>query len=722
MPSAFPLLHESLQTVLSQRMGWNELREVQERSYSAVIQGHDVLIIAPTAGGKSEAALIPVIDNLIKNGWPGIACLYVSPLKALINDQEDRFTTFCIPTGLTLVKWHGDVPKGDRSWKEGETPHILMITPESLEVLLHETKLQTALKNLRYVIIDELHAFVESERGAHLKTLLYRIDRIANRHIQRIGLSATVGNPEEILRWLGDNRQGEELVAIPAPSREKRFSFVLAPEEEDRMNEVIRLVKGKKALVFVNSRREAENVMGAISHKVGNIHIHHSSVSTAQRKAAEEAFTSDGGACIICTSTLELGIDIGDLDVVVQISPPGSVSSFLQRMGRSGRRGKSAYVAWVLKDACELLCSAAIIECAMKKMVEPLRPQKYPYDVLVQQALLYIHRTKRTTQKQLVKTLHDLPPFAAFSLQVIQRIIMHAVKSGYITTDGDVLMLGEQAEKEFGAANFRDLYSVIEGGESFRAVTPDGEVVGTLDARFVGGKSGGDFSLGGKVWQMVKCDEGHNLVVVVPGTEQTSRAFWTGGGQAVFSPLLCSAVQKIIARKKTILPLLPKEEGVLTERIHRLPAGIPGTGLCVRERTFGKRVEVAVYSFNGGTFNRLLTILLGRQLGGKAKIRYNDFIILVKNAGKEEAVQRVTDALRTIKSFDKAAIGQQLQDLPAGVWKFGSVLPPDLLQEMALSEQYRVEDFLETIRDIAILPVTDPADVPPADTDPDVIP
>jgi ATP-dependent Lhr-like helicase len=247
-------------------------------------------------------------------------------------------------------------------------------------------------------------------------------------------------------------------------------------------------------------------------------------------------------------------------------------------------------------------------------------------------------------------------------------------------------------------------------------------VVGTLDARFVGGKSGGDFSLGGKVWQMVKCDEGHNLVVVVPGTEQTSRAFWTGGGQAVFSPLLCSAVQKIIARKKTILPLLPKEEGVLTERIHRLPAGIPGTGLCVRERTFGKRVEVAVYSFNGGTFNRLLTILLGRQLGGKAKIRYNDFIILVKNAGKEEAVQRVTDALRTIKSFDKAAIGQQLQDLPAGVWKFGSVLPPDLLQEMALSEQYRAEDFLETIRDIAILPVTDPADVPPADTDPDVIP
>ena len=129
MSSIFSTLHESLQQVLSQRLDWTELREVQERTYPAVASGSDVLVIAPTAGGKSEAALIPVMDDILKNGRMGVSCLYISPLKALINDQEDRFREFCIPTSLSVMKWHGDVAKGDRSWKDGEPPHFLMITP-----------------------------------------------------------------------------------------------------------------------------------------------------------------------------------------------------------------------------------------------------------------------------------------------------------------------------------------------------------------------------------------------------------------------------------------------------------------------------------------------------------------------------------------------------------------------------------------------------------------
>ena len=385
----------------------------------------------PDSRGKSEAALIPVIDDLLKEGRPGIACLYISPLKALINDQEERFLTFCNPTGLAVMKWHGDVPKGDRAWKEGEKPHILMITPESLEVLLHEPKLAGALKNLRAVIIDELHAFVEAERGVHLKTLLYRIDRIAQRPVQRIGLSATVGNPGEILGWLSDHRDDEEVVSVPAPAKEKRFSFVIEAEEKDRIDAVVRIVAGKKALVFVNSRRDAENVMNAVSPRMENVYIHHSSLSLDVRKEAEGAFSRSGGACIICTSTLELGIDIGDLDVVVQLGPPNSVSSFLQRMGRSGRRGKSAYVAWVLRDACELLCSVAIIESAMRQAVEPLHPQKRPYNVLVQQMFLFVHRTKRTTRRQIERTLRSLPPFSGISTETIGQVIHHAIGQGY---------------------------------------------------------------------------------------------------------------------------------------------------------------------------------------------------------------------------------------------------------------------------------------------------
>lgn len=703
MPRVFASLHESLQGVLSERLGWTELREVQERSFEAVGHGCDVLIIAPTAGGKSEAALIPVIDDLIKNGRSGIACLYLSPLKALINDQEERISRFCIPTGLTLAKWHGDVPKGNRAWKEGETPHILMITPESLEVLFHEPKLAKSLKNLRFVIVDELHAFVESERGAHLKTLLYRLDRIAKNPIQRIGLSATVGNPSEILDWLSDHRHGEELVSVEVPPKQKQFSFVIESGETARMEAVIRFITGKKALVFVNSRREAENVMNAIAPRVENMYIHHSSVSSAMRREAEEVFSRDGGACIICTSTLELGIDIGDLDIVVQLGPPASVSSFLQRMGRSGRRGKAGYVAWVLADACELLISAAILECAMHRRIEPLHPPENSFNVLAQQLLLNLLRTKRTTRTSLLQTLHKLPPFSEIPRSTIGKIIDHAVTEGYLTTDGDMLMLGETSEKMFGTANYRDLYSVISGNETCRAVTPEGEVIGTLDARFVAGKTGGDFSLGGRVWQMVKYDEGHNLVVVVPGSEQTSRAFWTGGSPTGYSPLVCTAVQEIVSRKGTLLPLPQQEQEVLAGRILHIPDGIQRSGIFVRERGLANRGEAIVFSFNGASFNRLLTILLGKELGGKAKVRYSDFVLLVRNAGKEGAPERVARAIRAIQVFDYERVTSRLGPVPSGSGKFEQVLPPLLVNEMVYSGQYRVMDFIRRIQALEII-------------------
>jgi ATP-dependent Lhr-like helicase len=681
------------------------MREVQERSYRALSKRKDTLIIAPTAGGKSEAALIPIIDDLLKNGWSGVACLYISPLKALINDQEERFANFCIPTGLTLMKWHGDVPKGDRSWKEGEKPHILMITPESLEVLLHEPKLAAGLKNLRYVIIDELHAFVEVERGVHLKTILYRIDQIAKRPIQRIGLSATVGNPSEILSWLSDHRQEEEVVSISPPTKEKRFSFVIEPEEKYRIDAVVRIVSGKKALVFVNSRRDAENVMNSISSRIENVYIHHSSLSVSVRKKAEDAFAREGGACIICTSTLELGIDIGDLDVVVQLGPPNSVSSFLQRMGRSGRRGKSAYVAWVLRDACELICSTAIIENAVQRAVEPLVPPKKPYNVLVQQMFLFVHRMHRTTRRQLEQNLRSLPPFAGITTTIIGKIVTYAIEKGYLTTDGDMLMLGDRAEQMFGNANWKELYSVIIGGGEFRAITPDGEIIGKLDSHFVTSRASGEFSLGGKVWSMVKCDEGHNLVVVVPGTEQTSRAFWTGGGQAGFSPLVCSAVQEILSRGTSALPLLPLEQGILLDRIQRLPSRIPRKGLLIWERQIGKGVEVIVLSSHGSVFNRLLTIVVGKMLGKRARVRYSDFVLQIQNMGKESAGKRVEEILSVIKEMDRDTIGKNLPLPPSETWKFSSVLPNDVLTDMILSEHYHVEEFMKTIRTLPILSV-----------------
>jgi ATP-dependent Lhr-like helicase len=236
-----------------------------------------------------------------------------------------------------------------------------MITPESLEVLLMERELSSSLRQVRFIIIDELHAFVESGRGVHMRVLLDRIDRLAGRKVQRIGVSATVGNADEILSWFSGHRNGRALVQVAPIPTEKRFSFVVEEKTAARMRALATAVYGKKALVFVNSRKDAEDVTQALSGQVGQLLVHHSSLSSEMRKETEEAFAKAGSACIICTSTLELGIDIGDLDVVVQVGPPSSVSSFLQRMGRAGRRGRPPHVACLLRNPFELLCMAAII-------------------------------------------------------------------------------------------------------------------------------------------------------------------------------------------------------------------------------------------------------------------------------------------------------------------------------------------------------------------------
>ncbi|MDO9550500.1 MAG: DEAD/DEAH box helicase [Methanoregula sp.] len=709
MSSVFSTLHESLQQVLAQRLDWTELREVQERAYTAVAAGKDVLVIAPTAGGKSEAALIPVMDDILKHGRMGVSCLYISPLKALINDQEDRFREFCVPTSLSVMKWHGDVAKGDRGWKDGEPPHFLMITPESLEVLLQEKTLSLDLRRVRTVIIDELHAFVESERGVQLKVLLSELDRITRRPVQRVGLSATTGNPEEVLSWLSDNRHGSELVAIPAPPKDKQFRFIVEEDEEKRIDALVGIVKGRKALVFVNSRSIAEKLMRSASDRIRNLHIHHSSLSLATRKASEEAFSSQDGACIICTSTLELGIDIGDLDVVVQVGPPNSVSSFLQRLGRSGRRGKAAYVAWLLKDPCDLLCSVAIIECAMNKEVEPLTPLKKPYNVLVQQVFLYLFRHARASRRQLVTSVLSHTAFAEIRPAMLDRIVTYLIELGYLTPDGEMVMLGEMAEREFGRSNFKDLYSVIMGGGEYRAVTPDGEVVGKLDARFVNSRNDGEISLGGQGWSMVKCDEGHNLVVVVPSGSTTSGIFWTGS-ESGYSPLVCRQVQAIGARGESLLPLSDDDKEILRMALIRIPEGVGPTGLYIRERKGEKGVMVTVYSFNGSGFNRLLTLLLQHRLGSKAQVRYNDFVIRILRTGKEGAGERVTTALHEIQGMGPEEMGSVLPLPSIEGWKFARALPEPPFREMALTDHYHIDEFMESFGEmtVSVLPVPMP--------------
>ena len=691
--NTFSLLHEGVRQVLAHRLGWNDLRPVQEEAYHAVSSGNDVLIIAPTAGGKTEAALIPVIDGILKEGFCGVAALYIAPLKALINDQEERFSAFCLPNGLEILKWHGDVPKGDRGWKDGEPPHILMITPESLEVLLMEREFSSGLANLRYLIIDELHAFVESDRGVQMRVLLDRLDRVSGRKLQRIGLSATIGNPEEILTWLSGSRHGAVLVQIPAPARPKKFTFVVEANEDRRVKALARIVRGKKALVFVNSRSDAEAVNNALAGRIDQLLVHHSSLSPATRRDAERAFLESGSACIICTSTLELGIDIGDLDIVVQVGPPQSVSSFLQRMGRSGRRGKPPYVACILKDACELLCMVAVIESASRKEVEPLIPPGKPYNVLVQQVLLEIVRNRRTSRSRIRRFVKGLSAFKSIRSRNIDALLVFLQDRGILVSDGDMLMPGPGAEQIFGRSNWKDLFSVISGGSEFRAVTPDGEVIGTLDARFVAGKNKKSFTLGGKSWTFLKSDESHELVVVVPGEGENNEIFWTGG-KTGFSPVVCRAVGQIISKRGSVLPLPESDLKSISGLITTLPPINP-RGLYIMEKPGKRGLDVTILTFRGRVFNGILATLIRSGADRKLAVRYHDFSLSINNAGKKNAANNIYQLLMKLQKRKEDEGAEHLKIPGQETWKFAGALPPRLLREMALTDYYHYPEFLK---------------------------
>lgn len=682
MSEVFAALHPTLQGVLAHRLGWDDLRPVQEAAALAAAEGNDLLVVAGTAGGKTEAALIPVIDAALKGGLSGVCCICLSPLKALINDQEERMLTLCTPAGLSVGKWHGDVSKGERSWSGGDPPHLLLTTPESLEVILLDPALAAGLRNLRFVIVDELHAFAGGLRGVHLRCLLDRLDRAAGLPLRRIGLSATLGNPEEVLAWFSGRRAS--LVAVSSPPGKKQFSFLLA-DRSGMAEAVSRLVRGRRALVFVRSRSEAESLSAALSETVESLAVHHSSVPPAGRKAAEESLAGPGPASVICTSTLELGIDIGGLDLVVQVGPPPSVSSFLQRLGRTGRRGAPARMAFVLADDLDLLVAAATVEAAARREVEPLRPPALPYTVFVQQLLLALLRERRAPRRGLTASLLSSPPFAGIGEEDAGAIVDHLIAEGVLSADGAFLMLGPTAERTLARAHGRDLLSVFAGAAAFRALTPEGEEAGDLDPRFVAGGVGTVCTLGGRRWRIIALDGDHRIATVVPegGGPGSSdrRPFWSGGG-APMSPTVARSVQRLLARGSSTLPLGRREAAAIRRVAEEIGGGIPPEGFLIRERSDG----IFILSCRGVRFNRALAALLGRALGDGPTVRVSDLWLMVTGVTGPDPAREVRDALEAVRGWDAGAVAAALPLPPPGDWKFGPLLPPHLFARMVRAD------------------------------------
>ena len=355
--SVFDLLAKPIGKAIVE-IGFSKPTLPQTMAFHPILEGENVLLIAPTGTGKTEAVLLPVFSRLIEQksaDLNGIQVLYITPLRALNRDMFKRLTYWKEQLGISVEVRHGDTEQKIRRMQAKKPPTVLVTTPETLQAILPGKQMRRHLKNVKVVIIDEVHDLAGSKRGAQLSIALERLQQVTGKEFQRIGLSATIGNPQEIAKYLAGTRRK---ISILQATMEKSYhyrveypsliqtDFELAgkleasPEIASRIRRILELVDSHHStLIFVNSRTVAE-VLGHKLQQLGrdDIAVHHGSISKEERIAIEDSFKNEQLKAIICTSTLELGIDIGNVDLVIQYMSPRQVSSLIQRVGRSGHR------------------------------------------------------------------------------------------------------------------------------------------------------------------------------------------------------------------------------------------------------------------------------------------------------------------------------------------------------------------------------------------------
>ena len=359
------------------------------------------------------------------------------------------------------------------------------------------------------VIIDEVHAFAGDDRGAHLASLLERLLPLCGRDLQRIGLSATVGNPHVIGQWLqGSSERPFRLVDPPREPVERRLRLDLCADVDEAARGIAGVARGKKSLVFVESRAKAERVAHALAGSGVEVFIHHSSVSRADRALAEAEFARGHNTAIVCTSTMELGIDVGDLDQVIQVDAPGSVASFLQRIGRTGRRaGMAQRCTFFCLSPESLLQALAVVRLAERGFVEEVRPAAHAMHVLAHQVMALALQEGGISRHRLLPHVQAAYPFSSVREERLHELVDTMLAREILYEADGLLSLGQRGERLYGRKNFFELYAVFTAPPLLR-VQHGKEEVGYIQALFVwmhdGQKGPLCFRLGGRAWEVLE--------------------------------------------------------------------------------------------------------------------------------------------------------------------------------------------------------------------------
>jgi len=684
--SSFDRLHPSLQHHLVNTLGWAGLRPLQQASIPPILDGDHVLVTAPTAGGKTESAIVPLISRILTESWQGTSVLYVCPLKALLNNLHVRLSRYLSMVGLECGIWHGDITETSKRATRRGRPACILITPESMEAMLISAKPDSRelLREIRAVLIDEVHAFARDDRGWHLLCVLERIARLSGRELQRIGLSATIGNPESVLEWMAGHCEGNRTAVSISGSAtgEPEVTLDYVGTLENAASVIATLYPNEKRLVFCDSRGRVEKLAMHLRGAGVKVYVSHSSLSAERRREAEQAF-SEGDACVIlATSTLELGIDVGDLDRVIQIDAPGSVASFLQRLGRTGRRpGTSRNCLFLATTQNALLQAAALIDLWRGGYVEPIEPPRQPLHILAQQFLALSLQEKRVAANDISKWLGRLPVVRETSAATWERVIMFLTSEGIVFADQGLYSIGVEGEVRFGRKHFLELVSVFASPSLLR-VMHGREEVGTVDPASLSARPGQPLilSLGGHCWEVVHVDWRERLVFVKT-SNQKGRSLWLGSRPGM--PFIqARTVRKLLSTRGHCKTWSRRAK----EAMDQARAGYePATTSGATFRRDPQTAELHVWTFAGGPVNSLLSEAAVSLLKLAAAPAIDNFRVTFPPG--VNATEVTTMMERMHRSENLAEYAHPSTDVLKGV-KFWECLPPDLAREVFVMRNY----------------------------------
>lgn len=705
--SNFYRLDSRLQELLRNK-GFNSLRKIQEDSIESHFNNENLLIVAPTASGKTEAALLPIISSILSDtiSKPCLKCIYVAPLKALLNDIENRLIALkdYEDSQPYILKWHGDVSRSKKFKGLKDVPDILLITPESLEVLFISPYIdqEKLFENVRYIVIDEVHNFSLAPRGAQLISLISRIEDISKSSIQKIGLSATVGNPCKILEWMTNKSQlnSKCLISEEATKKVKVKIYHIADDNNEvRYLEILStLCKAGKTIIFNNSRSYAEEISKDLEKLDIECYVHHGSLSKFIREEAEDKIKNEINGVISATSTLELGIDIGDLDKAVQFQNFSSVNSFLQRLGRTGRRsGKNPFIISITDNNYDFLINLSIISLGVyDKFTEPITPSTLRYDILLQQLLsqaLSYYGVRKGKFWDIVKKAYC---FSGISKTEYEYLVQYWIDIGIIRNDNDDILLGDVGEKCFGNRNHLELYSVFESNDQYEVIY-NKYSIGVLDSWFVKSKQGNFlFRLAGKKWQVEEIDDARKLIYVSL-TSQGISPVWMGGSFISVDYRVAQRVREIISDEFNCSVL--ELDYIEKETLNNIKKGKEFYKMSMSELLITKTEDgITIITYAGTMINTILGSLIKSYFGITSK-SIDHFSITYSK--KSLNCEYLSELLSKIKNSINQDNVYDILNKEIKIWKyskFAEFVPEDLSKKFIISEFYNIEEFLKFIK------------------------